>query len=76
MESEGLVRREPDPEDRRATLALLTVHGRETLRQAAPGYLSGIERMFSSRLTLEEIEVISRALASVLEPESTAGPEG
>jgi hypothetical protein len=32
--------------------------------------------MFSSRLTLEEIEVISRALASVLEPESTAGPEG
>jgi len=62
-----LVGKQPDPTDGRATLAFLTPKGRGALRRAAPFYLEGIERLFSSRLTGREIKDMTSALTRVLE---------
>src|SRR4051794_1178163 len=44
MAAEGLVRRDPDPQDRRSSFAVLTDDGRSALRRAAPVYLDAIRR--------------------------------
>ena len=69
LERAGLVRREPNPDDRRSLFAVLTEEGRERLRAAAPAYLAGIEEHYTRHLDDEEISVLSRALARVLEAE-------
>ena len=48
--AEGLVAREPDPDDGRAALATLTTAGRTALRKAAPVYLGGVQRHFTDHL--------------------------
>src|SRR5437868_8635215 len=50
MERAGLVRRAPDPDDRRAAFAVLTDDGRAALRKAAPVYLPGIDEELLSPL--------------------------
>ena len=57
----GLVRRVPDPADRRGASAVLTAAGRSRMRRAAPAYLRGIEANFTSRLSDDEIAVIRTA---------------
>jgi DNA-binding MarR family transcriptional regulator len=69
LERAGLVRRRPNPDDRRSLFAVLTEEGRERLRAAAPAYLAGIEEHYSRHLDDEEIAVLSRALTRVLEAE-------
>ncbi|MGY1606167.1 MULTISPECIES: MarR family winged helix-turn-helix transcriptional regulator [unclassified Geodermatophilus] len=69
LERAGLVRREANPEDRRSLFAVLTEEGRERLRAAAPAYLAGIEEHYTRHLDDDEITVLSRALARVLEAE-------
>lgn len=61
----GLVERQPDPDDGRAAFAVLTADGRKELRKAAPRYLEGIERHFTSLLDEEERAVVARALRKV-----------
>ena len=46
VESRGLVRRRPDPSDRRATLAELTVHGESVLDAIREARGSETERLF------------------------------
>lgn len=70
MVVDGLVAKQPDPTDRRATLASLTAKGRGALRRAAPVYLAGIDRFFTDRLTHHEIDTIAAALARLLEQSS------
>ena len=67
MEDRGLVRREPDPEDGRATLATMTDAGDGALRTTAPLYRDGIDRHFTSHLTGREQKVIAEALWRVVE---------
>jgi DNA-binding MarR family transcriptional regulator len=67
LEGEGLVERRPDPGDRRATLACLTPPGRGALRRAAPVYLRGIERYFTTHLHEGERATIARALRRVID---------
>ncbi len=62
----GLVRREPDPSDGRATFAVLTAAGRQALRRAAPCYLAGIRRYFTDHLDAEEIRRLTSALEKVV----------
>jgi DNA-binding MarR family transcriptional regulator len=62
---EGLVARETDPDDRRSHFAVVTDAGRTQLRRAAPRYLEGIERHFTSLLTDDERSVIAMALGRV-----------
>ena len=72
LERAGLVRRERNPDDRRSLFAVLTPEGRARLRAAAPVYLEGIERHYTSHLADEEIRVISVALQRVLEAEEAS----
>ena len=79
MEKAGLVRREPDPDDRRAAFAVITDDGRVRLRKAAPVYLQGIEDEFLSYLTAPERKSLERSLRKVLdahrgEPIEPTGP--
>jgi DNA-binding MarR family transcriptional regulator len=46
----GCVRREPDPDDRRAQRVVLTGEGIELLRRMWPVYAAGIERHFAAHL--------------------------
>jgi DNA-binding MarR family transcriptional regulator len=50
VEAAGCVRREPDPEDRRALQVILTEEGVELLRRMWPVYRRGIERHFAAHL--------------------------
>ena len=62
----GLVERQPDPTDRRASFAHLTAAGWEALRAAAPVYLEGIERHFTVHLDVDERAVLTDALQRVV----------
>ena len=62
----GLVSRESNPDDRRSAYATITEAGRSRLREAAPVYLTGIERHFTSRMTSSEARGMATALAKVL----------
>jgi DNA-binding MarR family transcriptional regulator len=63
----GLVAREPNPGDGRSAYAVITDAGRKRLRAAAPTYLAGIERHFTSRMSAAEARTVARALHRVLE---------
>ena len=66
LAAEGLVAREANPDDRRSAYASITDAGRRRLRAAAPVYLSGIERHFTSRMSAAEARTVATALAKVL----------
>jgi len=78
MEQAGLVRREPDPDDRRASFAVITDDGRAALRKAAPVYLQGIDDEFLSHLGAGERKALERSLRKVLDAQrgevEAAGP--
>ena len=62
----GLVAREANPDDRRSAFAVITDAGRGRLRDAAPVYLAGIERHFTSRMSRSESRSVTTALEKVL----------
>jgi DNA-binding MarR family transcriptional regulator len=70
MVAAGLVTREANPDDRRSAYAAITPAGRDRLRAAAPVYLDGIARHFTSRMTPAEARTVAAALEKVL-----AGPD-
>ena len=64
VEAAGYVRRERDPDDRRALQVTLTEEGVELLRRMWPVYKRGIERHFAAHLEgglRETLEKINRA---------------
>ncbi|BEL03258.1 MarR family winged helix-turn-helix transcriptional regulator [Actinoplanes sichuanensis] len=63
----GLVTRESNPDDRRSAYATLTDMGRERFRAAAPVYLDGIRRHFTSLITADESRTIASALQKILD---------
>lgn len=67
LESAGHVERIPDPDDGRATLAVITQDGRSALRAAAPVYLGGIERHFTQYLTQGQQRTITAGLQRVID---------
>lgn len=69
LEAEGLVERQPNPDDKRSFFAAITPEGRRRLRQAAPLYLGAVEEHFLDHLTDHEAEVLSRALNRVVAAE-------
>ena len=62
----GLVNRVANPQDRRSAYAAITDAGRARLRAAAPTYLDGIERHFTSKMTKRDAEAVAAALGKVL----------
>jgi DNA-binding MarR family transcriptional regulator len=53
LERRGFVRRMPNPEDRRSTLAVLTPRGRATLRKAMPVQHANLEDVFATTSAAE-----------------------
>ncbi|MGH8110422.1 MAG: MarR family winged helix-turn-helix transcriptional regulator [Rhodanobacteraceae bacterium] len=48
LESAGLVKREPDPADRRGRLVVLTKHGKDLVDRAVVAHLSNEERLLAA----------------------------
>jgi DNA-binding MarR family transcriptional regulator len=75
LEELGWVRRDSDPNDRRAAFACLTDTGRETLVAAAPTHVTSVVDAVFDRLTQEQVEqlyAISAAMLSSLAPDESA----
>jgi DNA-binding MarR family transcriptional regulator len=65
LERQGLMQRNPDPDDRRATRITLTDEGRERARQAAHIHIASIEDHFSSRLAKSEAISLAETLERI-----------
>ena len=63
----GLIEKQPDLADGRASLAILTGSGEAALRRTAPRYVNAIEAHFGSLLTREELRVLTDALNRIAE---------
>jgi len=59
LEREGLVRREPCPEDRRGAYAILTEAGIDRLGEAHPTHLSGVHRLFLEHFSKVELKTMT-----------------
>lgn len=62
MAKEGLIRREPDPSDRRAALAVLTDKGAEALDLALTVHVAHLRTHFTGLLTSEDRGHLERIL--------------
>jgi len=69
LETAGLVKREPNPDDRRSSFAAITPQGRRRLREAAPVYLQAVEEHYLAHLTAAETRALARALGKVVAAE-------
>ncbi len=68
MATLGLVVREQNPQDGRSAYAALTDLGLKRYRQAAPGYLAGIEEHFARSLSDRELKTLASLLQRVIAP--------
>ena len=75
LEQQGLVQRNPDPQDRRATRITLTDDGLERARQAARVHVASIERHFASRLTERNATALAETLEQI-EHDANTNPHG
>jgi DNA-binding MarR family transcriptional regulator len=66
LESEGLVRREPDPTDGRAALVVLTDEGERRFAAARAVHLDGVRRYFLAHLSAGEMAQLREIWARVL----------
>lgn len=67
LEKAGWVRRSPDPDDGRYTLASLTDAGWTTVQEAAPGHVEAVRRYVFDALSPEQVRVLGDAAASVVD---------
>jgi DNA-binding MarR family transcriptional regulator len=67
LEQRGLVERVIDPDDGRASLAKITVAGRNELRRAAPVYMAGIDEHFNRYMTASQRAAVAAALQRVVD---------
>ena len=66
LEERGLVRREPDPADGRASLAALTRPGLEALRRAQVIHHATVRELFLGRLTRRELDRLAQLYEKAL----------
>ncbi len=66
LEKQDLVRRVPDPNDGRSTLAELTTEGLALFEQAAPGHVSEVRRLIFDNLGPEEQRHFSDAMSKIV----------
>lgn len=65
LESNGYLKREPYPDDRRGTLAVLTDAGIDEMRRIWAIYSAGIARYFAAQVSDTEVATITVALRRV-----------
>jgi DNA-binding MarR family transcriptional regulator len=65
LEREGLVRREPSPDDARGTYTVLTVEGLHRLREAVPTHLASVQRHWLSHFDDAELQTLGRLMSRI-----------
>ena len=71
LEAKGWVRRQRDPDDGRATLAVLTADGMRQMGAAAPGHVAAVRRLVFDQLTQAQVcqlRDITRSIKAALAP--------
>ncbi|MEB3071023.1 MarR family winged helix-turn-helix transcriptional regulator [[Mycobacterium] vasticus] len=75
MQKDGLISREPNPDDARSTMVRLLPAGRTAIEKAAPGHVADVRRNFIDLLTPAELDMLAalnerilRRLAEVDDP--------
>jgi len=66
LEDRGWLRREPDPNDGRSTVARLTDRGWDVVQAAAPGHVEAVRRMVIDPLSGPQLEALSSAAHSIV----------
>jgi DNA-binding MarR family transcriptional regulator len=66
LEAEGLVCREPCPEDCRGAYTVLTEAGLDRLDEAHPTHLAGVRRLFLEHFSEEELKAMAQCWRQVL----------
>jgi DNA-binding MarR family transcriptional regulator len=59
MQKDGLLSREPNPDDARSTMVGLLPAGRATIEKAAPGHVADVRRNFIDLLTPAELDMLA-----------------
>ncbi|HEY0535721.1 MAG TPA: MarR family winged helix-turn-helix transcriptional regulator [Actinoplanes sp.] len=72
----GLLRRDPDPDDRRASRLALTADGRAALRAATTSYEKCLAELLDPVLTETEREGMHAVVSRLLEAARPTGPGG
>ena len=67
MEKAGLVERQECPSDRRGAFAVLTEHGWDVLRAAAPGHVDDVRELFVDLMSPQEVAVVGQAMGIIAE---------
>jgi DNA-binding MarR family transcriptional regulator len=67
LQKDGLVQRQPDPEDARGMYTVLTAKGRDALRDASVVHLAGVSELVLDRLSEPELRQL-QALMGKLDP--------
>jgi DNA-binding MarR family transcriptional regulator len=67
MEKAGLVERQDCPSDRRGAFAVITEHGWDVLRAAAPGHVEDVREMFIDLMSPQEVAVVGQAMGIIAE---------
>ena len=78
LEARGLLTREPDPDDRRATRAVLTDAGMALVERAAPGHVTTVRELVVDALDPEQLAHLHGAYEQILtrlDPTATTRPE-
>jgi DNA-binding MarR family transcriptional regulator len=74
MQREALVERQPDPIDARGLYTVMTVKGRNALRDAAGVHLASVSRLFVDKLSEDELRELERLMLK-LDPVPAPGAE-
>jgi DNA-binding MarR family transcriptional regulator len=77
LEGRGLMRREPDPQDGRATNAFLTEAGLAKVRHAAPGHVAEVRSLVLDALSREQLRQVRAANDAILariDPDASTEP--
>ncbi len=71
LEKHGWMRRVPDPDDGRYTLAILTDEGQAKVMQTAPGHVAEVRRLVFDPLTkpqVRQLQQIGRRIMRAIDP--------
>lgn len=60
LEKQGLLTREPDPDDGRATLAILTTEGRARVEKAAPAHVLHARKLVVDAASAQDLATFGR----------------
>jgi DNA-binding MarR family transcriptional regulator len=75
LQREGMVERQPDPEDARGLFTVLTPQGRSALRDAAAVHLTGVTELVVDRLTDEELHQLQALMNKLDRTDGDTRPE-